>query len=116
MRLWIERDAVVPAAGGATQEWAIGYMSSDMVRVTDWNGATLGMARVVTSWPMAGSCLSDRQYQVEAMIDGAVYTGRTLGAGMLWKGRVKRRQFSDRPEGKARRMERRAALVRKGVA
>lgn len=114
MKIYIERDnSAVPVAGGAANEWAMGYMSADMTRVTNWHGAELGTARVVTSWPTTGSFLSDRQYQVEARIDGAAYTGRTAGALMLWRGRLKRQQFSDRPEGLARRCERRAVRLSK---
>lgn len=116
----IRDDEVVPASGGATGEWAVGYMSADMKRVTDWHGHLLGTARVVTSWPLQGSYLSDRMFQVEATIDGRTYTGRTMGANMLWRGRVKiaKRQtpFGKREAGRMRREERRAVRQAKGVA
>lgn len=108
MIIHLDNTEVVNATGGSTGDWAVGYMSADMARVTDWHGHVLGTARVVTSWPMPGSYLTDRQYQVEATIAGAVYTGRTMGGNMLWRGRRKRRQYSDRPEGRQRRQERHA--------
>lgn len=69
--------------GHARREgWAVGYMSQDMAQVTDWHGKVLGQAHVKSSWQYP--C---RQYQVEAVIDGVRYTGRTLGSLMLWRGK-----------------------------
>lgn len=67
--------------------WIVGYLSQDMTRITDWHGVELGLARVKSSWRMPHGVLSDRQYQIEATIDGARYTGRSLGANMLWRGK-----------------------------
>lgn len=91
----IERDCTIAhngrqfEAGGAmiASDFAVAYMGADMASVTDWRGNPLGAARVVTSWQMRGQ---DRQYQVEARINGRLYTGRTMGAGMLWRGKAKR--------------------------
>lgn len=78
-------------SGGAavTPEYAIGYMSNDMKTVTTWHGEHLGNARVTASWRTPRSYVSDRCYQVEAVIDGRKYTGRTGGEGMIWKGKAK---------------------------
>ena len=73
-----------------TETHAAGYLSSDMKAIHSWEGEVIGSARVVSSWPMPRSWQSDRQYQVVATIDGRTYTGRTMGAGMLWRGRLKR--------------------------
>lgn len=70
----------------------IAYLSSDMHRVTTWTGAELGTARVVKSWRMPHSWQSSRQYQVECVINGVLYTGRSMGGGMLWRGQRKAKQ------------------------
>jgi len=79
------------AAGGSlvTPEYAIGYMSRDMRAILSWDGQTLGTARVTASWPIR-SFMSDRMYQVSATIEGIRYTGRTCGAGMIWRGKARR--------------------------
>lgn len=79
-------------ANGAmiTPHWVIGYMSSDLTKLLSWKGVELGNARVVTSWRTPSSYVSDRYYQIEVTVNGVVYTGRSAGAGMLYKGKVKR--------------------------
>jgi hypothetical protein len=62
-------------------------MSKDMTRVTTWHGQDLGPAKIISSWRMPHSFVSDRQYQVEAIINGVTYTGRTMGGSMLWRGK-----------------------------
>ena len=99
MEAFVERDCAFEfegktfEAGGAvvTAQHAIGYLSDDMREIRTWHGDRLGVARVVRSWPMRHSWVSSRQYQVEATINGRTYTGRTMGAGMLWRGRPKAR-------------------------
>jgi hypothetical protein len=78
-------------SGGAAVfgKHAIAYMTSDMRRITTWHGDDIGPAKVVASWPMPYSWLSQRQYQVEATINGKLYTGRTMGGSMLWRGKLK---------------------------
>lgn len=75
------------ASPAVTDTTAVGYMSSDMAQVTTFDGAVLGTARVVNSWRIK-SHLSERMFQVECIIDGRTYTGRTLGASMSWHGKV----------------------------
>jgi hypothetical protein len=80
-------------SGGAhvDPERAVAYMADDLHSVKTWNGEIMGLAHVVASWIARTSFpLTTRMYQVEAHIDGRTYTGRTAGAGMLWRGRVKR--------------------------
>ena len=75
-----------------TPEYAAGYLSNDGRHVTTWNGETLGTARIVASWRTPKSFVSSHQFQVEATICGRVYTGRTGGRGMLWRGRATKKQ------------------------
>lgn len=70
---------------------AVGYMSGDMKRVTSSSGETIGEnVQIVSSWAMPHSFVSPRQYQIEVTINGRRYTGRTMGAGMLWRGKAKK--------------------------
>jgi hypothetical protein len=81
-------------AGGAFigDGYAIGYLSDDKKRITTWHGDDLGPARITATWRMPHSYISDRQYQVEAIINGVRYTGRTMGTGMIWRGKRKAAQ------------------------
>lgn len=98
MTKFIERDCTFTHEGRAYESGgsaydgthAIAYMTGDMKRVTTWRGADLGPARVVSSWAMPRSWVNSRQYQVEATIAGVLYTGRTMGGSMVWRGKVKR--------------------------
>jgi len=72
-----------------SDEYAVGYMSNDMRSVQTWSGEFLGHAKVISSWRI-NSYMSDRMFQVEVVIDDKRFTGRTLGEGMLWRGKVKR--------------------------
>lgn len=79
-------------SGGAivTDKYIVGYCSEDMKRLHTWHGEDLGPMCVVSSWRLPLSCwLSDRMYQVEATVNGVVYTGRTTGGGMI--ARLKRK-------------------------
>jgi len=71
-------------------EFAAGYMSADMSQLVDFNGTILGSARVVNQWAIRAGMVSDAMYQVECIIDGFAYTGRTAGAAMLWRGKIVR--------------------------
>src|SRR4051794_570388 len=73
-----------------TSLFAVGFMSHDMESIVDHAGAVMGAAEIVTSWRISAI---DRMYQVESVIALRRYTGRTLGAGMLWRGKIKKRQF-----------------------
>lgn len=98
VELLIERDCTIShngrqfEAGGAmiAPDFAVAYMGKDMASVTDWHANPLGAARVVSSWKMPRSWQGDRQYQVEARINGRLYTGRTMGGGMIWRGKAKK--------------------------
>lgn len=77
-------------AGGAvvTPEIIIGYLGKDMT-LTDWHGRVLGTYRIVSRWRTPNSFVSDHMYQVEATVDGRLYTGRSQGTDMIYKGKRK---------------------------
>lgn len=81
-------------SGGACYDgqYARAYMSSDMKAVGTWQGEKLGDAKIVSCWQTPRSNLSYQSYQVEAMIDGVLYSGRTAGGGMAWNGKRKAKQ------------------------
>lgn len=86
----VEMDGREFTALGAvvTEDSATGYINgSDL---TDWESKRIGSVRVVSSWPMPRSWQGSRMYQIEATINGIVYTGRGFGNGMLWRGKRKR--------------------------
>jgi hypothetical protein len=79
-------------ADGTTADYIVGYMSRDMRHVTSFGGEILGSARIVSTWKLPLACwISDRMYQVEVVVNGRTYTGRTGGASMIYRGRRKRR-------------------------
>ena len=55
--------------------------------VTDWHGAKLGAARIVAKWRTPRSYMADHMMQVECIISGVRYTGRSAGDGMCWTGK-----------------------------
>lgn len=77
------------AAGGGdvTPTHATAYPGADH-KLMLWDGKVIGTWRAVASWRI-NSWIGDRMYQIEAIIDGRTYTGRGLGEGMLWRGRIK---------------------------
>jgi hypothetical protein len=83
---------VTYTAGGAyvLDTRAGGYMSEDMKAITKGDGMRLGSARIVASWATPKSYVSSRQYQVECVINGVLYTGRTGGGSLLWRGKAKK--------------------------
>lgn len=62
---------------------------------TDWHGNSLGTFRITAVWglPFAAH-LSDVMCQIEATVGGVVYTGRSAGYGMVYKGKRKAKQPS----------------------
>lgn len=80
------------AARGASivGDRAVAYCSKGGV-LTEWAGKPIGTWHAVTSWRLPLTAwISDRMYQIEAVIDGRVYTGRGCGEGMVWRGRLKK--------------------------
>lgn len=58
--------------------------------LANWKGETLGPARIVARWATPRSYISECAYQVEVTLNGVVYTGRSAGIGMRWRGRPKK--------------------------
>jgi hypothetical protein len=99
--MYVERDCVFSAnghsfeSGGAvvTPDVAIGYLTSaepGKLVVTNWHGdRVLGNAYIVAKWRTPTSVYSEWMHQVEVVIDGRTYTGRSNGVGMVWKGKPK---------------------------
>lgn len=77
-------------AGGAFYDGQhiIGYLGK-AGNLTNWHGETIGRYAIVSTWKTPRSCYSDRMHQVEARVDGVLYTGRSAGEGMIFKGRRK---------------------------
>ena len=73
-------------SGGAFQSplYLIGYLGKDGA-LTNWHGKIMGSYKITHSWPI-NSFLSDCMCQVRATVNGQVYTGRSLGIGMLFRG------------------------------
>lgn len=96
--VYVERECVVQhegqklEAGGAvvTSEQIIAYLGRNG-DLHDWHGQKLGTFRISASWPIH-SCMSDTMHQIEALVNGINYTGRSGGVGLVYRGRRKRRQ------------------------
>lgn len=72
-------------SGGAvvTENYVIGYMSSDMKRIQTWRREHItDNVKITSSWRVR-SFISDKQYQIRALINGRWFTGRTAGGGMI---------------------------------
>ncbi len=78
-------------SGGAfvSPAYIVAYLGKDN-NLLDWHGAKLGTYRTTASWRTPNSYVSSRYYQVEASVDGVVYTGRSAGEGMIYKGKAKK--------------------------
>ena len=76
-------------SGGAVvqADWIVAYPAAGGV-LTDWHGKPLGMWRAVKSWPVR-SYMGTTMLQIEATVDGVVYTGRGFGVNMIYRGRRK---------------------------
>jgi len=77
-------------AGGAvvTPDAIVAYLGPARV-LTDWHAQRIGTYRIVSSWTTPRSTVSERMHQVEAVVDGVTYTGRSAGLGMIFKGKRK---------------------------
>ncbi len=95
MSVYVERDCVFEhvlvglADGGAvvTPEVIVAYPAVDGV-LSDWHGVRLGSWRAVSSW-LVRSYVGERMFQIEARVDGVLYTGRGFGVGCIYRGRRK---------------------------
>lgn len=77
-------------AGGAavSAKAIVAYVGKAGV-LTNWKGKKIGTYRIVSSWRTPRSYISDRMYQLEATVKGRLYTGRSAGEGMIFKGKRK---------------------------
>lgn len=66
-----------------------GYLTHGGV-LTDWNGKKIGTYRIIASWKLPNSYISDRMFQAEAIVNGVTYTGRSAGVGMAYRGKRKK--------------------------
>lgn len=68
-----------------TSGHVIGYVSSDGLKLTTWEGAQIGTVRCTSSWRNPRSHFRSRIHAYVANIDGKRYYGRGAGNGMLLK-------------------------------
>lgn len=82
-----EHDGRSFESGGAvvTAERAIAYPAAGGI-LNDWHGRPLGAWRATSSWRV-NSYMGTRMYQIQARINGVLYTGRGFGEGCIWTGR-----------------------------
>lgn len=92
---YMEKDCIITfknqqfTAGGAivTNDFIMAYPADNNILNT-WHGDPIGTWRPVASWPIR-SWMGSTMYQIEATVDGIVYTGRGFGVGMWYKGKRK---------------------------
>ena len=85
----IEHKGYKFCAGGAvvTSKYIIAYPGDHGV-LNDWHGNAIGHWRTVGRWPVY-SYSGSHMHQIEARVDGVIYTGRGFGRGMIYKGKRK---------------------------
>lgn len=96
---YVETDCTFPhngqefTSGGAviTPDYIVAYPSDNNI-LTDWHGIVIGTWKTVASWSVE-SYIGSRMHQIEARVNGIVYTGRGFGKGMSYKGKRKARQL-----------------------
>ena len=57
--------------------------------LTDFQGKKIGTYRVASKWKTPKSYVSSHMFQIDARVGGVIYTGRSAGSGMLFKGKRK---------------------------
>ena len=80
-------------SGGAvvTDDYIIAYLGENGT-LNDWHGNRIGGYDITATWKTPRSFVSDCMHQVEAYVNGRLYTGRSAGVGMVYRGRLKRGQ------------------------
>ena len=58
-------------------------------QLKDWHGNVIGTWRAVSKWRI-DSHYSSHMYQIEAIVNGIAYTGRGMGEGIIYRGKVKK--------------------------
>ncbi len=93
---YIEKDCCIEhegkkfCAGGAvvTEEFIIAYPTDDGI-LTDWHGSKIGTWREVGRWRI-NSYMGSHMLQIEARVNGVLYTGRGFGVSCIYRGRRKK--------------------------
>ena len=70
-------------------DYLAAYLSKDN-ELTTWEGEVIGTWRKVASWRIPNGVWSNEMWQVEAIVEGRVFTGRSMGEGMLYRGKPKK--------------------------
>lgn len=65
----------------------IGYLGK-FSTLTNFKGKQIGLYRIVSTWKTPKSYVSSTMHQVEALVDGHWYTGRSAGQGMSFRGKL----------------------------
>lgn len=75
-------------AGGAviTDQYCVGYLCEGN-RLSDWHGNTIGNYIITATWKTPHSFVSSTMHQVQAIVNGVAYTGRSAGVGRIFKGK-----------------------------
>jgi len=58
--------------------------------ITDGKGTVIGGTLIVARWQARWDIASEYICQVEARINGVLYTGRTRGHNCIWHGKIKK--------------------------
>ena len=93
--VYVERDCAISLRGTAytagaivTPDYLVAYPAANGV-LTDWHGAAIGTWRATSTWRTPRSFVSSTMHQIEAKVNGMVYTGRGAGVGMIYRGKRK---------------------------
>jgi len=93
---YVEQNCVVEhegkkfESGGAvvTPDHIVAYPKANGV-LGDWHGKAIGTWRAISTWKTPRSFMSSTMSQIEANVNGVVYTGRGAGESMIFKGKRK---------------------------
>lgn len=86
----VEHEGKKFESGGAvvTPDCIIAYPKKKGV-LGDWHGNAIGTWKTISTWKTPRSWVSSTMSQIEATVNGVVYTGRGAGEGMIFKGKCK---------------------------
>ena len=103
-QVYVEKDCTFEFEGGkfesggavVTPDYCIGYIGDRREaggprELLDWHGNVLGTCSITSTWKTPHSYVSSRMHQVYATVNGVTYTGRSAGAGMVFKGKRAKR-------------------------
>lgn len=93
---YVETDCTTEL-GGRTYEFGGAVVTPNLIVaypgeagvLNDWHGKPLGTWRATSTWRTPLNWYSSTMSQIEATVDGVVYTGRGAGVGMIFKGKRK---------------------------